>query len=73
LFQSDEVNPFVLFQDILLLFKNFLKKKYLIHIESIYFGYDFQQVTKTLNVHDRVDVQNRCKNFRIIILQTPSK
>jgi hypothetical protein len=86
LFQSDNVSPFILFQDLLLLFKSMLQKivvpdqlskisdtqlinydfeQYLMHTDSMYFGYEFNLIAKTLVPQDRENVKKGCKHFII--------
>lgn len=84
LFQSDNVEPTKLFEDLFLLYKNLLRrlvvpaqleklvyselvefnfKEHLMHTGSIYFGFDFQNISQELDERDLLDVRERCKNF----------
>lgn len=84
LFQSDDVEPTKLLEDLFLLYKNLLRrlvvpsqleklvdselvefnfKEHLMHTASIYFGYDFQNISQELEANDLSDVRERCKNF----------
>jgi len=86
LFQSDDVSPFILFQDLSLLLKSMLKKivvpdqlkkisdaqlvnydfeQYLMHTDSIYFGYEFNLIFQTLVPQDQGNVKKVCQNFII--------
>ncbi|KAI4454135.1 hat family dimerization domaincontaining protein-related [Holotrichia oblita] len=84
LFQSDDVEPTKLFEDLFLLYKNLLRRlvvpsqleklvdcelvefnfqEHLMHTASMYFGFDFQNISQELTAEDLLDVRERCKNF----------
>lgn len=84
LFQSENVEPTKLFEDLFLLYKNLLKrlvvpsyldklvdselvefdfKNHLMHTASMYFGFDFHDISQKLPPRDLPDVKERCKNF----------
>lgn len=37
------------------------------HIDSVYFGYDFENICATIKKEDRTDVKNKCFNFFITL------
>lgn len=84
LFQSDNVEPTKLFEDLFLLYKNLLRRlvvpsqleklvdselvefnfqEHLMHTASMYFGFDFQNISQELEEKDLLDVRERCKSF----------
>lgn len=84
LFQSDDVEPTKLFEDLFLLYKNLLRRlvvpsqlekivdselmdfnfqEHLIHTASIYFGFDFQNISRELEEKNLLDIRERCKMF----------
>lgn len=90
LFQSDNVEPTKLFEDLFLLYKNLLQrlvvpsylekladselvefnfKEHLMHTASMYFGFDFQNISQKLTANDLLDVRGRCKNFLCCLVE----
>lgn len=87
-FQSENTNPFLLFEDIFMLYKSMLQKivlprhlesitdaqlinfnfeQHIMHVDSIYYGYDFSIISKTIKKDELLDVKSKCRQFLIIV------